>query len=1223
MRLREVFRFELAVTLRNASTWVYAVLLFLFAGWILLGSWDEGEILFNAPIRLAFGGAGAGIFGVLVTAGLCSSMAVRDVEAEMDSLLFTSGLSRTEYLGGRYLAALAVNALLLLAIPLGQLAATLLVYNLGPDSLGPFRIGAYLQAFPLVLIPGLLGTSAVLFTIAMFARQVIPVYLGAILFFISAIVAGNYSGRIGNPLLSALADPFGLATLEGLSRQWTQAEQDTRMVGFPTALVWSRLGWIALAAAALAILHRWFRFGHDDGGGRRRKGRKTIADPGSGRTVSVAIPRINGAFDRFTWVRQTLAVARRCFAEVAANRAFLVTLLLAFGLTLLWGWNVGSTVFDSPVWPVTHLVASVALSQRNAPIIYLLIALWAGEMVWKDRNVGMAEIGDAAPVSEGVALLGRFLAVVAALVVLQAVVMAAGVTLQALQGYYRFEAGLYLKIVFGISLANYVLLAALAMTIHVVVNNKYVGHMLMILALVLTQASRAFGIHNNLLIYGKDPGWRYSDMNGFGPFIGPFIWFKLYWAAWALLLLVVSSVLWVRGREPGFRPRLRVARARLVGPTARAAGVAIALILVLGGFIFYNTSVLNACCTPDERNAPQAEYEKRYKRFENAPQPTIVAAEQRIEIYPEKRVVDLSGTYHLINRSGAAIDSVHVMTVPEIEARSFSFDRAARPVLVDEEVGYRIYALDRALEQRDSLRLAFDVSRRPRGFPNRGIPTDVVENGSYFDRRWLPFVGYQPALELTDPRPRERLGLAPRRYLPSATDSAARQSRQLVRNEDRVRAETIIGTAGDQIALTSGVLRRSWTEAGRRYFHYDTDGPESSGIGVFSARYAVREDRWTPDTRADSVSTREPAPQGRRDATRVSGGHAVALRIFHHPRHTGSLGRMVHGMNASLDYFTEQFGPYPYRDLRIAEVPPYGGYGRALPNIISFTEDIFLFRIGENDVDEPFYGTAHEVAHTWWGGMVRGAFVAGHNFLSESLANYSAMILMEKTFGPDVARRVYDVQMGRYFTGRARIGREVPVLHVEDQPYISYRRGALALYTLREHIGLERVNSAIRRYADKFRDSGPPFPTSYDLYAELRAVTPDSLHTLLADLLERITLWDVRASRATVERIPTGEYEVTLDVVAKKMRADSTGKETEVPMDDLVEIGVFGRGDDARSEPLYLKRHRIRSGKQTIRITVPREPARAGIDPYRKLFDRQRDDNVVSVGGPVPGGGNG
>src|SRR3990172_4233949 len=107
--------------------------------------------------------------------------------------------------------------------------------------------------------------------------------------------------------------------------------------------------------------------------------------------------------------------------------------------------------------------------------------------------------------------------------------------------------------------------------------------------------------------------------------------------------------------------------------------------------------------------------------------------------------------------------------------------------------------------------------------------------------------------------------------------------------------------------------------------------------------------------------------------------------------------------------------------------------------------------------------------------------------------------------------------MERYLNGRADQSREVPLLEVTDQPYIAYRKGAIAMYTLREQIGEERVNEALRRYFEKYRDAGPPYPTSRDLYAELRAVTPDSLQYVLTDLFETVTLWDVRTERAIVE----------------------------------------------------------------------------------------------------------
>ena len=159
------------------------------------------------------------------------------------------------------------------------------------------------------------------------------------------------------------------------------------------------------------------------------------------------------------------------------------------------------------------------------------------------------------------------------------------------------------------------------------------------------------------------------------------------------------------------------------------------------------------------------------------------------------------------------------------------------------------------------------------------------------------------------------------------------------------------------------------------------------------------------------------------------------------------------------------------------------------------------------------------------------------------------------------------------------------------------------------------MNTALRRFLQKHRAGVPPFPTSHDLYAELRAVTPDSLRPLLHDLFAEITLWDVRADAARVEPAGTGAFRVTLDVTASKLRADSIGNETPVPMDDLVEIGVFApaAAGEARGAPLYLRRHRLRAGRQTITVVVPRRPARAGIDPLNKLIQRESGDNVVDV----------
>ena len=80
---------------------------------------------------------------------------------------------------------------------------------------------------------------------------------------------------------------------------------------------------------------------------------------------------------------------------------------------------------------------------------------------------------------------------------------------------------------------------------------------------------------------------------------------------------------------------------------------------------------------------------------------------------------------------------------------------------------------------------------------------------------------------------------------------------------------------------------------------------------------------------------------------------------------------------------------------------------------------------------------------------------------------------------------------------------------------------------------------------------------------------------------------------------------------------EAAGVETELPMDEWVPIGVFARGErrDEPSEPVYLQMHRIRSGEQTVTVTVPRKPLWAGIDPYHVLDweEREDDDNIEGV----------
>src|SRR5690606_35472140 len=144
-----------------------------------------------------------------------------------------------------------------------------------------------------------------------------------------------------------------------------------------------------------------------------------------------------------------------------------------------------------------------------------------------------------------------------------------------------------------------------------------------------------------------------------------------------------------------------------------------------------------------------------------------------------------------------------------------------------------------------------------------------------------------------------------------------------------------------------------------------------------------------------------------------------------------------------------------------------------------------------------------------------------------------------------------------------------------------------------EYLGEDRVNAGLRLLLEKHSTQKASLATTLDLYRELKAVTPDSLQNLLHDLFEGHTTWELKTERATAQQTANGTWQVMLQVQARKLAFDEAGKETKVPMNDWIEVGVFAHlkvGEPM--EPLYFQKHRIRSGKQTIKVIVPQKPSR-------------------------------
>jgi aminopeptidase N len=445
---------------------------------------------------------------------------------------------------------------------------------------------------------------------------------------------------------------------------------------------------------------------------------------------------------------------------------------------------------------------------------------------------------------------------------------------------------------------------------------------------------------------------------------------------------------------------------------------------------------------------------------------------------------------------------------------------------------------------------------------------------------------------LQDRAKRRKYGLVPELRPAKLEDEGARAYSMLRSDSDWVNSDITVTTSADQIAIAPGYLESETVENGRRRYRYRSDAPIQNFFSVQSARYSVAKDRWKD----------------------------VELAVYHDPAHGYNVERMNTAMKASLDYFTQNFSPFQFRQVRILEFPDYEKFAQSFANTIPYSEGIgFIADYRDPDkIDMVTYITAHEIAHQWWAHQVISADQQGATFLVESLAQYSALMVMEQMYGPEQIRKFLKFELDKYLRARGgEVLEELPLARVENQPYIHYQKGGLALYLLKDEIGADKVNAALRGLLDEFAFKPAPYPNPTDLIRRFREVAGPEHQSLITDLFEKITLYDVKVTDVKSKPRDDGRWDVTLEVEAGKLYADGKGRETAAPLDESFDVGVFtakpGDKGYTKDSVLALERRPLRSGKQTLRIVAPAEPAYAGVDPFNKRIDRNSDDNLKDV----------
>ncbi|MFT4847539.1 MAG: ABC-2 type transport system permease protein [Sediminicola sp.] len=1087
----EIFKFELKYRVKRADTYIFFVFLLLFSivavDFIYQGM-DFGLVKKNSPLVISKAmGATTGIFMIL--ASMIMGVAVlRDFEYNIESLIFSKPIKKLDYLLGRFLGSFAVLLFVFSGVFFGMMIGEFMPWH-QPDHLLPFNVLTYLKPFTMVTLPILFFGACLFFITGALSRKLMVVYTQGIVLFVVFIL----TKAITNEFLQAILDLFSLTTISLLTESWTGAELSLQAIPFTGVLLYNKLFWIALGVLILGVGYKKFEFNVIRTKRIKKKKQQTM-DVQMGQHYDVEIPEFrleHGVKSRWS---QLMHFSWFYFVSICKQISFWAIVICGMIIILINSVNLG-TVYGVDSYPATYFIVE-DLQETSFYFFVIILVFYSGELIWKERTAKLNLIYDSSPMSDFLNIAGKYLGLILIYVVLIISLIISGIIFQTINGYYNYDLQVYFNGFFLEILPFLALYTLVAFFAQVMTNQKFVGILVVLLFFILNSALAIFGMDHDLYYFGGSALGTYSDMNGYGHFLKPYLIIKSYWFLFGLLLLIVASVFSVRGTETNFIKRWKKSKHRISMSVLKLGIVAVVSFIILGSYIFYNTNIINEHWTNSQETEFRIDYEKTLKKFEYLPQPKIVAVNLKVELYPKSRDYTAEGFYILKNIYDTPIEEIHIQKLVDgnVALESVIFEGGATSDNQYAEFEYYKYVLKQPLQTGDSIKMNFTQTFTTKGFEQGGSNTNIINNGTFFNNKDFPTLGYNGKYELQDNDDREDYNLPTRSNKAGREDPKERVNAMSGGDSNGIRFEIVLGTDVNQTAIAPGNLLKKWTENNRSYFHYKIDIQMINFYSIVSAEYEVKKDTWL----ATSDTVTKP----------------VNLEIYYHKEHDYNLDRMMQSMKTSFDYYSTNFSPYQYQQMRIIEFPRYAEFAQAFPGTVPFSESIgFVLDIDdEEDVDMAFYVTAHELAHQWFGMQVEAAYVQGHLMILETLSQYAALMALKQQYSEEKVQQFLDLQKDKYLEGQRRNGEEEPSLSlVENQGYIYYAKGAINMYEFQKQIGEGRVNLAIKRFISdwntidgKLKLNTDSYATTEDLLGYFREITPDNQQYIITELFESV-----------------------------------------------------------------------------------------------------------------------
>ena len=1074
--LYEIFKFELYYRLKRSETYLFfGFLLFIsiFAVDFVFEGVDLGLVKKNAPIVTAKAmSAYTGIFMILVSM-IMGLPIIRDDQHQITHLLYTTPISKFDLLVGRYLGSFVILVLIFCSMPIGMMIGESMPWRIDFE-MGSFSMLSYLNSFTILTLPSLFFGGSLFYVTGALSRKLLVVYTQGIILFVIFILTKS----ITNEYVQAVLDPFSLTTTSYLSQSWSVSDKNTLLMPVNGVLLVNKMFWITLGVTILGLGYWRFNFAHSS---TSPKSKKYVSSLISAHQSSDGIlPEVTPRYGWIAHLQQWRSLSFYYSKSLLQEASFWAIVICAVVIIIINSISLG-TVYDVDSYPTTYFIIA-ELQEMSFYFFAIIMLFYSGELYWKEHVVHLNQMTDTTPISTLVVISSKITGLVGIYGVLMIALIFSGVMFQLSQAYYHIDLYVYLVGFFVEILPVLILYTIAAFFFQALVHHKFLGILVTILFMIGTIAMQVLYPEYVLMNFASGSIKPYSEMNSYGESLKPFLWTQCYWGLLSLIILIGASTIAVRGVPTNLWHRVRTAPTNLSCNQLITGCIVLLMATMIGGYIYYQTHVLNEVWSEKQQMDYRVNYEKALKQFEYLPQPKITQSNLTLELYPHNKSYQLIGNYTLQNQDATAISEIHIQKQinADVSLHNVQF---SLPVTIDSqylEYGYLIYQLDRPLASYDSIHMSFMQEVIPQGWNIGNDMSSVISNGTFIRNNQFPTIGYNKKYELRDSIERASYGLVERATKASIIHPHELELARSGSDSRGVSTNVVIGTSRDQTAICSGTLTAQWQQGDRNYFRYQSNEPIIDFYAMLSGQYHIKKDIWN--------AAIDNTPQ------------SVALEIYYHPRHDYNLDRMMASMKASLDYYSSQLSPYQYEQLRIVEFPRYEDFAQSFPTTIPFSESIgFMLDIDDAvDVDMTYFVTAHEVAHQWWGMQVEAANVQGQNFVLETLSQYSALMVLQRQYGQHKVDQFLTYQQERFELGlqKATVA-EAPLYLVENEEHIYYNKGAIVMYELQNLIGEDEMNCALRLFIQdwnskdgRIKSLAKRYATSEDLISYILNETP-------------------------------------------------------------------------------------------------------------------------------------